>query len=159
MGLAGAFLGTFSACPGLGVCGNASIETLGLGRDALGAFKDGLGTQVGRATAGLKLGASACPNGCGHHKASDLGFEGYVHPDEGKGKSAWVKIYGRPPGSPDLAEALGSLPVERLPALLLALVEDYQNSGAPDLASFLRQPEGFIALQKAVDGVGRQDAA
>jgi sulfite reductase (ferredoxin) len=157
--LAGAFLGTFSACPGLGICNNASVETLDLGRRALDTLKEGLGHQVGRATSGLKLGASACPNGCGRHKASDLGFEGFLRQDDDKTKHAWVKVYGRPPSSPDLAEALGSVPVEKLPALLLALVEDFQNSDAADLASFLRRPEGFVSLQRAVNGVGRQDAA
>jgi sulfite reductase (ferredoxin) len=156
--LAGPFLGTFSACPGLGVCHNAAVGTPGLAREALNALKEGLGSQMSRATAGLQLGASACPNGCGRHRDSDIGFEGFNRPDGHQGKQAWVKVYGRPPGSPDLAEALGSVPVERLPALLLALVEDYQNSDATDLASYLRLPEGFASLQKAVRGLGKDSA-
>lgn len=159
LGLAGAFLGSFSACPGQDLCGNAALETLDLGRQALATLKQGLGNQVGRATAGLRLGASACPNGCGRHKASDLGFEGFQRLEPDQAKHAWVKVYGRRPGQPELAEVLGSLPLEKLPALLLALVDAFQNSSAPDLASYLRLPEGFTALLRAMEGLQRRDAA
>lgn len=79
-------------------------------------------------------------------KASDLGFEGFLRSESDQAKHAWVKVYGCRPGQPELAEVLGSLLLEKLPALLLALVDAFQNSSAPDLASCLRLPEGFTTL-------------
>jgi|GEM_PF-7018887 sulfite reductase (ferredoxin) len=149
LGLAGSFLGSFSACPGSGLCPRAGLDTMALGRQVLEALQEGLGADLGRATAGLRLGASGCANGCGRHRSADLGLEACVEEHGGKLETQ-VRVFARKPSGQGLSEALGSLPLLDLHKVFSPLLQAYRSSGAPDLASFLRMPMGYEALQAAM---------
>jgi sulfite reductase (ferredoxin) len=157
LGLAGSFLGSFCACPGSGLCPRAGLDTLALGQQVLDALKDGLGSELGRATAGLRLGASACGNGCGRHRSADLGFEACVVERQGR-RETQVRVYARTPQRPELAALIGTVRPEQVPQLVRSLVEGYKGSDAPDLAGFLRLPEGYEGLRRAMAAVGARDS-
>ncbi|HXB98083.1 MAG TPA: hypothetical protein VNZ54_08525, partial [bacterium] len=149
LGLAGSFLGSVCACPGSRLCPRAGLDTVTLGQKVLDVLKDGLGSELGRATAGLRLGVSACANGCGRHRSADLGLEASVVERQGR-RETQVQVYARRPSSPSLSEAVGHVPLDRLDRFFSPLLHTYKTSGAPDLASFLRTPLGFEALQAAI---------
>jgi sulfite reductase (ferredoxin) len=149
LGLAGSFLGSFCACPGRGLCPRATQDTLALGQMVLDALKEGLGSDLGRATAGLRLGASACGNGCGRHRSADLGLEACMVERNGR-REALVRVYGHSPARPYLGESVGNLAQEKVPFLVRTLVDAYKRSQAPDLAAFLRLPEGYSVLRNTV---------
>ena len=149
LGLAGSFLGSFCACPGSGLCPRGGLDTMALGRQVLESLKKGLGADLGRATAGLRLGASACGNGCGRHRSADLGLEACLVERQGR-TDAQVRVFAPRPGGQGLSEAVGALPMRDLDKLFTPLLEAYGASGAPDLASFLRTVAGFEALREAM---------
>lgn len=154
LGLAGPFEGTFSACPSGKACGHAQVETRQVYRLVLSGLREALGEQEGAATAGLKLGVSGCKDGCGHHRSADLGFEG-LEPQAHDARPR-LKVYGRPAGDPrGLASEAGTLAVASLPELLKGLVADFRASAAPDLASFLRQLQGWQSLQRHLGALGQ----
>ena len=149
LGLAGSFLGSFCACPGSGLCPRGGLDTMALGRQVLESLKIGLGADLGPATAGLRLGASACGNGCGRHRSADLGLEASVVERQGRTETQ-VRVFARRPSSQGLSEAVGTVSLGDLSRLFTPLLEAYRVSGAPDLASFLRMPAGFEALRAAL---------
>ena len=78
------------ACPGSDTCNLAVTQSRGLG-DAIGEHLESEGlADVG----GIRINISGCPNSCGQHHASDIGFFGVERRANGRSAPGYQMLLG-----------------------------------------------------------------
>jgi len=133
-GLAAAGLGRSGAgtaarvvsCPGAESCKLAVTQSRGLGRLHEAHLREHPELVAG--APGLDLKVSGCPNGCGQHHVSAIGFQGSARKVEGKAVPQYFVLLGGGLG-PDGARfgrLAAKIPARRVPAALERLVALYR---------------------------------
>jgi sulfite reductase (NADPH) hemoprotein beta-component len=133
LGRAGAMtMADVLACPGASSCKIAVTNSKALGgvlTEVLDARPD-LTTQV----PGLDIKISGCPNGCGQHYSSVIGFQGGMRKVDGKPVPQYFVYVGGgfAPDGPKFGRIAGKVPARRAAAVLERLVALYAEEKKPD---------------------------
>lgn len=105
--------------PRVVACAGASTCKLGLclSRGLAGAIADALAKQPASEAAGTTIRISGCPNSCGQHFISEIGFQGHAKRVNGRLMPCYDLFTGAQvqEDSARLAERIGTLPAKRIP--------------------------------------------
>jgi sulfite reductase (NADPH) hemoprotein beta-component len=155
-GLAAADAGTIAdvtSCPGAETCRLAVTQSRGLGR-VLTEYLSGHPELVDAVPSGdIKI--SGCPNGCGQHHISAIGFQGSVRKLSGKAVPQYFVLVGG--GITDegaqFGKVVSKVPVHRLTDTLDRLVGLYRAGRQEDesLGAFFRRLSPALATEALRD--------
>src|SRR5688500_5331270 len=155
-GLAAADAGTIAdvtSCPGAETCRLAVTQSRGLGR-VLTEYLSGHPELVDTVPSGdIKI--SGCPNGCGQHHISAIGFQGSVRKLSGKAVPQYFVLVGG--GITDegaqFGKVVSKVPVHRLTDTLDRLVGLYRagRQGDESLGAFFRRLSPALATEALRD--------
>ena len=113
------------ACPGSDTCNLAVTQSRGLG-DAIGEHLESEGlAEVG----GIRINISGCPNSCGQHHASDIGFFGVERRANGRSAPGYQMLLGGHIGSEQMhfgAKAL-RLPARNAPEATIRVIRRFTD--------------------------------
>ncbi len=105
--------------PRVVACAGAATCKLGLclSRGLAGAIADALAEQPASGAAGTTIRISGCPNSCGQHFISEIGFQGHAKRVNGRLMPCYDVFAGAQvqEASTRLAERIGTLPAKRIP--------------------------------------------
>lgn len=143
VGLARAGAGTIldvTSCPGASSCAMAVTQSRGLARlltDALEARPD----LVALARE-LTIKISGCPNSCGQHHVSGIGFQGGMRKLDGKPVPQYLLYVGGGVGlgGARFGRLVTRVPLRRIPEAVARLVQLYDAARTPD-----EKPDDFFA--------------
>ncbi len=117
------------ACPGADTCRLAVTQSRGLG-DAIGERLEDEGlAEVG----GVRINISGCPNSCGQHHASDIGFFGLERRADGRSAPGYQMLLGGHIGQEQMhfgAKAL-RLPARNAPEAVVRVVRRFAAERGP----------------------------
>jgi sulfite reductase (NADPH) hemoprotein beta-component len=155
-GLAAGDAGTIAdvtSCPGAETCRLAVTQSRGLGR-VLTEFLSAHPELVDTALSG-DIKVSGCPNGCGQHHISAIGFQGSVRKLAGKAVPQYFVLVGG--GITDqgahFGKVVSKVPVHRLTDALERLVGLYRQhrEGDESLGAFFRRLSPAVATEALRD--------
>jgi len=105
--------------PRVVACAGASTCKLGLclSRGLAGAIAEALAQQQALGATGTTIRISGCPNSCGQHFISEIGFQGHAKRVNGRLMPCYDVLAGAQvqEGSTRLAERIGTLPAKQIP--------------------------------------------
>ncbi len=117
------------ACPGADTCNLAVTQSRGLG-DAIGELLESEGlADVG----GVRINISGCPNSCGQHHASDIGFFGVERRRSGRSAPGYQMLLGGYIGKQQMhfgAKAL-RLPARNAPEATVRVIRRFAAERQP----------------------------
>jgi len=121
-----------TSCPGAESCRLAVTHSRGLGR-LLHDFMDGR-PELAALAPQLKLKASGCPNGCGHHHIAGIGFQGSARQLDGRAVPQYFVMTGGEVTREQtfFAKTVARIPARRIPEATERLVELYAKERLPD---------------------------
>src|SRR5262245_21908329 len=137
-------LGDVVSCPGAESCRLAVTQSRGLGRgltEYLSTRSD-LVAMIPANKGSIKI--SGCPNGCGQHHISSIGFQGSVRKVGGKAVPQYFVLVGggcADDGTAHFGKVVSKVPVHRMNDALERLVKLYDQKHLPDedLGAFFRR--------------------
>jgi sulfite reductase (NADPH) hemoprotein beta-component len=138
-----------TSCPGAESCRLAVTHSRGLGR-LLRDFLEGR-PDLAALAPDLKVKASGCPNGCGHHHVAGIGFQGSARQLAGRAVPQYFVMTGGEvtPEKTYFARTVARVPARRIPQATERLLKLYASE---------RQPgESAPAFFRRI-GAGRQKA-
>jgi sulfite reductase (NADPH) hemoprotein beta-component len=120
-----------TSCPGAESCRLAVTHSRGLGR-LLREFLEGRPDLAALAPE-LKLKASGCPNGCGHHHLAGIGFQGSARQLEGRAVPQYFVMTGGEVTREEtfFAKTVARVPARRIPQATQRLLELFASEGLP----------------------------
>jgi sulfite reductase beta subunit-like hemoprotein len=141
------------SCPGAESCRLAVTQSRGLGRlftEHLSARPDIVDTVPGS----IKI--SGCPNGCGQHHISSIGFQGSVRKLAGRAVPQYFVLVGggcSNEGTAHFGKVVSKVPVHRLTDALDRLLTLYKNQrqGDEELGAFFRRVPPAMATDALKD--------
>lgn len=83
----------------------------------------------------IEIKISGCPNACGRHPASQIGFSGVVRRHNGCSVPSYKAYIGaalEPESQTSLSEDVGVIPAKRVPGCVVAFVSDYRENKGDD---------------------------
>ena len=149
-------LGDVVSCPGAESCRLAVTQSRGLGRgltEYLSTRSD-LVAMVPRGKGTIKI--SGCPNGCGQHHVSSIGFQGSVRKVGGKAIPQYFVLVGggcADDGTAHFGKVVSKVPVHRMNEVVERLVRMYDQQHQPDedLGAFFRRVPPAAATEALKD--------
>jgi len=149
-------LGDVVSCPGAESCRLAVTQSRGLGRgltEYLSTRSD-LVAMVPRGKGTIKI--SGCPNGCGQHHVSSIGFQGSVRKVGGKAIPQYFVLVGggcADDGTAHFGKVVSKVPVHRMNEVVERLVKMYDQQHQPDedLGAFFRRVPPAAATEALKD--------
>jgi sulfite reductase (NADPH) hemoprotein beta-component len=142
-----------TSCPGAETCRLAVTQSRGLGRvltEHLGAHP-----EVVDAVPSGDIKISGCPNGCGQHHISAIGFQGSVRKVGGKAIPQYFVLVGGGVSSEGahFGKVVSKVPALRLTDALDRLVDLYraQRQGQESLGAFFRRVPPALATETLKD--------
>ncbi len=116
--------GDIVSCPGAETCNLAVTASRGLA----GAVTDALEANGLHEIEDLRINISGCPNSCGQHTTSDLGFSGMARRDPEGNEAPGYRVYvgariGE--GGAKFGHYVAKVPARRAPDVAVALLERY----------------------------------
>jgi len=137
-------LGDVVSCPGAESCRLAVTQSRGLGRALIEylSTRPDLVAMVPAGKGSIKI--SGCPNGCGQHHISSIGFQGSVRKVSGKAIPQYFVLVGggcADDGTAYFGKVVSKVPVHRMNDALERLVKLYDQQHVPDedLGAFFRR--------------------
>jgi sulfite reductase beta subunit-like hemoprotein len=121
-----------TTCPGAESCRLAVTHSRGLGR----LLHDFLSErpELSALAPQLKLKASGCPNGCGHHHIASIGFQGSARQLDGRAVPQYFVMTGGELTRDEtfFAKTVARIPARRIPEATERLLELYAKERLPD---------------------------
>ncbi|HEY6100712.1 MAG TPA: nitrite/sulfite reductase [Anaeromyxobacter sp.] len=120
-----------TSCPGAESCKLAVTQSRGLGRLLEAHVR--AHPELAGAAPGLDLKISGCPNGCGQHHVSAIGFQGSARKVGGKAVPQYFVLLGGGLGKEGarFGRLAAKIPARRVPQALERLVALYREQRAP----------------------------
>ncbi len=109
-------------CPGAYSCNLALTKTMGLGA----VLAPILARETDAAVRKLKVNSSGCPNSCGQHWISDIGFYGNARKIDGREVPYYLMLLGGT--QHEFGLAIQSLPARLVPAALERVLEHFKRN-------------------------------
>jgi sulfite reductase beta subunit-like hemoprotein len=109
-------------CPGAYSCNLALTKTMGLGA----ALQPVLERETDPAVRRLRINSSGCPNSCGQHWISDIGFYGNARKIDGREVPYYLMLVGGT--QHEFGLAVQSLPARLVPAAVQRVLEHFKRN-------------------------------
>ncbi|MEL6988240.1 MAG: nitrite/sulfite reductase, partial [Bacteroidota bacterium] len=121
-------IGDITACPGTDTCNLAVTNSTGLSTQLEHLIKQRFPEYLEKKNIRIKI--SGCMNACGQHMAANIGFHGSSIKRDNKVIPAMQIVLGGgldPDGTPRIGDKVIKIPTKKIPASLLAIVNDYEE--------------------------------
>jgi sulfite reductase beta subunit-like hemoprotein len=124
-------LADVTSCPGAETCRLAVTQSRGLARVLTDAFREAPELVEAAADAGIKI--SGCPNGCGQHHISAIGFQGSVRKVGGRAVPQYFVLVGGRVGDErvEFGRLAAKIPARRLTEAVQRLLGLFRSDRAP----------------------------